>query len=209
MPQLLRFACVILALFFTGTLFSCLAPGVPACFSFFKTNINYGKAIITLPLLGFIVPILSYKNIASFFLTRHFALSICSALILSVIAHFWFTNSDALRFPSSFLLTLISYLFFSILPEEALLRGFLQKEILPWVGKGWAAHITTCAITAALFTLFHLSWIANLPLIGLIFIAGLLYGILYEVTKIIEVPIFCRLLTNILCFFFLPWQGVL
>lgn len=204
---LFRFALFTLALFFSAILCSCLAPQVPPCFSFFNVTINYSKTLLTLPLLGFCIPILSYQNIRSFFSSRSFVICILGAVCITLIAHFFFESSFSTTSPTTFFISLILYSLSSIIPEEALLRGFVQKELLPWAGKGWIAHAAVCGISAGLFSLFHLTWISSLPFFVLLFLVGYIYGILYQATKLIEVPILCRFLTNAACFFLFQNQG--
>jgi len=206
---LARFALAITTLFFSATLFSCLSPGIPACFSFMNVQINYSKILVTLPLLGFCVPILSYRSMSSFFVTRYFLFSVFGAFSVMAAGHFLSKNSFSLQFPTTFILSVFIYLICLIIPEESLFRGFLQKELLPWVGKGWIGHVVVCAISAGLSTIFHSIWIPNLSLLALMFIAGLVYAIVYEITKIIEVPIFCRFITSLLYYFLLSGKEFL
>lgn len=206
---LVRFGLAITALFFSATLFSCLAPGIPACFSFMNIQINYSKILVTLPLLGFCIPILSYRTMSSFFVTRYFLFSILGAFCVIGAGHFLCKNSFSLHFPSTFILSLFIYFICLIIPEESLFRGFLQKELLPWVGKGWIAHVAVCAISAGLSTVFHSIWISNLSFLALTFIASLVYATVYQVTKIIEVSIFCRFITSLLYYFVLSGKEFL
>ncbi len=209
---LTRFLLVSIALFVTGAVFSCLSPGLPHCFELYGTQINYGKIVLTLPLLAAIVPILSDKASWIRFFSRHLALSAIGAFIIIAIAYVLHPPSFSfffLKTPFSFLIWIPLYLIGTIIPEETLLRGFLQTELAHWTGKGFIGHAVTVLITASLFSLFHLIWVVDLDLLGLIFLAGVIYGSLYQITRTIEACIICRLLTSCLYFCILSREGFL
>ncbi len=212
MKGLSRFVFVGTALILSGAFFSCLVPGFPSCFKLSYAQINYGKTLIALPILGWLIPILTTKKDWNHFFIRYLWLSALGAIILILVAcrlyppTFSFTFFKAL-FP---LITWAPlYLLCTIIPEEALLRGFLQKELFQWIGKGFPAHITTVVISASIFSLFHLVWISDLFLLGLIFLAGCIYGTLYQITQVIETNIFCRFMTSCLYFCILSKDGFL
>ena len=209
---LARFVFFGTALFLSGALFSCLVPGFPSCFKLSSTQINYGKIVIALPILGWLLPLLANKKDWTHFFMRHFWLCILGSSLLIAMA-FYPTPTKLsfsfLKMPFSMITWAPLYLFFVIIPEEALLRGFLQKELFPWVGKGIVAHIITISISASIFSLFHLAWISDLSLFGLIFLAGSVYGTLYQLTNVIETSIFCRFLTSCFYFYILPKEGFL
>ncbi len=209
---LARFVFVGIALFLSGALFSCLVPGFPSCFKLSYVQINFGKILVALPILGWLLPVLSSKKNWSHFFTRHFSLSVIGALLLIAVAYYLHPPIFSFTFfktSFSMLTWAPLYLLCTIIPEEALLRGFLQKEIFPWVGKGLIAHIITVVISASIFSLFHLVWVSDLLLLALIFLAGCVYGALYQITRVIETNIFCRFITSCLYFCILSKEGFL
>ncbi|MFS8564505.1 MAG: hypothetical protein LVR00_09515 [Rhabdochlamydiaceae bacterium] len=53
-------------------------------------------------------------------------------------------------------------------------------------------HIGAVLISSVAFTLCNVYWIAGLEPLGFIFLAGLIYGSLYQYTQAIESSIFCN-----------------
>jgi membrane protease YdiL (CAAX protease family) len=209
---LTRFVFVGTVLVLAGSIFSCLVPGFPKCFKLFYTQINYGKILIALPVLGWLVPLLSGKAAWIHFFTRFFSLSLIGAFLLISIAYYLHPPTISfllLKNTSSMLTWTPLYLLCVIIPEEAFLRGFLQKEVFQWIGKGFVAHVITIVISSSIFSLFHLAWISDLSLLGLIFLAGCVYGTLYQITHVIETNILCRLITSCLYFCILSKEGFL
>ncbi len=209
---LTRFVFVGTALLLSGALFSCLVPGFPSCFKMSYAQINYGKFLIALPIIGWLIPPLATKKDWQHFFVKYFWMSALGAVLLIAVACRLYPPSFSFTFfktSLSFITWAPLYLLCTIIPEEALLRGFLQKEVFQWIGKGLAAHITTIVISASIFSLFHLVWISDLFLLGLIFLAGCVYGILYQITHVIETNIFCRFITSCLYFCILSKDGFL
>ncbi|MBS0628249.1 MAG: hypothetical protein JSS09_08570, partial [Verrucomicrobia bacterium] len=129
---LARFVLVGTALILSGSIFSCLIPGLPNCFKLFYTQINYGKMLIALPLLGWSIPLLSAKADWICFFKRSFALSVVGALLLISVAYYLHPPSLSfllLKNTSSMITWAPLYLLCIIIPEEAFFRGFLQKEV--------------------------------------------------------------------------------
>lgn len=90
-----------------------------------------------------------------------------------------------------FSLRLITTLFFIIIPQEAFFRGFIQREAFKWIGNSFKGHICSVLISSIAFTLCNVYWIAGLEPLGFIFLAGLIYGSLYQYTQAIESSISC------------------
>jgi len=210
LQNLPRFLFFVLTLFFSGAIFSCVLPGLPTCFNLSGVQVNYGKIFIAIPLIGLLIPNLSGKKSFSEFCKKDLPPSIAGAVLLLLLAlrfqppGFWQSfgaSLSPLRFPI--------YLICTIIPEEALLRGFLQRELFRLIGTGFPSHAITVLISSALFCLFQTVWISDLSLLLLLFVAGCVYGTLYEMTRKIETNISCRFLTSCLCFWLLPGQGSL
>jgi membrane protease YdiL (CAAX protease family) len=207
-----RFVITGAALILSGALFTCLVPGLPTCFKVSDAQVNFGKILIAIPILGWIIPVLSNKQAWAHFFKRYLWLSIIGSFLLIAAAFRLYPPSFSFSFFKSLLSLIIwapIYLICTIIPEEALLRGFLQKELFPWIGKGFAAHITTVVISSAIFSLFHLTWISDLYLLGLIFLAGCVYGTLYQLTRTIETNIICRFIASCVYFCTLSHSGFL
>lgn len=100
------------------------------------------------------------------------------------------------KIPAMLFVWLINNLIFVCIPEEALFRGFFQKEVGQWLGGGMLAKVVAVLATSLFFTLFHVKWVPSIPFLCLVFVAGLLYGTIYEMTKSIECSIFCHFVLN-------------
>lgn len=102
------------------------------------------------------------------------------------------------KLPAYFWLWSIVNLFLVVIPEEALMRGFVQKECFRWFGeKGIMANMGCILITSVLFALLHMNMLNNSSYVLLVFAAGILYGAIYQFTKAIESSIFCHYALNI------------
>jgi membrane protease YdiL (CAAX protease family) len=104
-------------------------------------------------------------------------------LVGAVHPSFQLPSAAWIRFPANLLLTAI--------PEEAFYRGFVQRELGKVVPK-WVALIAASLI----FTLAHLYWAPNLSILAFVFLAGLLYGYVYNLTGKLESAILCHFLLN-------------
>ena len=170
---------------------------------FFETEVNYGKLITGLLLLAWPVATLKTREDRLQFFKGALPLALLGALLLVIIAIYWQPTAWHPRFPLSFFGWSILYLFCTIIPEEALLRGFLQKEIFSLIGGGFKAHVGAIFISGMLLSLFNLTWIHNPSNFPFIILTGFVYSTLYQITKNVETSILCRFLVASLSFFFL------
>ncbi|MBS0650461.1 MAG: CPBP family intramembrane metalloprotease [Verrucomicrobia bacterium] len=100
------------------------------------------------------------------------------------------------KIPTILFVWLIDNLVFVAIPEEAFFRGFFQKEVKQWLGQGRLASFGAVLGTSLFFTLLHVKWVPSIPFLCLVFVAGLIYGTIYEITKSIESSIFCHFALN-------------
>lgn len=112
-----------------------------------------------------------------------------------------------LKLPSHFLVRIISNMFLVVIPEEAFFRGFLQREFATQIGKGWLGKGIGIASAALVFMLFHLAWTASPAMLSLVFVAGLIYGLIYEIGGHLEGSIFCHFGVNILHMIFFTYHA--
>jgi membrane protease YdiL (CAAX protease family) len=110
---------------------------------------------------------------------------------------------DVVRFDPKLLLLLLLFpfanLFLVVIPEEVFFRGFIQREIYESLLKGMPklAGASAVFLTALFFTLMHIFWVQSLPFLTLVFVAGCVYGAIYQYTKAIESSILCHILLNV------------
>jgi len=110
------------------------------------------------------------------------------------------------KFPPSFWFFAIRNLVIVSVIEEAFMRGFIQNEFFRWFGgKGAIANTSCVLVTAFLFAALHYAWVPSIPFLGLVFVAVIIYGSIYQYTKSIEASILCHWLFNITHFLFFTY----
>lgn len=124
-----------------------------------------------------------------------------ASLSLRVVA--WDPKIPTIFFPWFF-----NNLIFVAIPEEAFFRGFFQKEVGKWLGKGTWARVGALIATSVLFTLFHVKWAIDPSMLSIVFLSSILYGLIYEVTESIEASIFCHFLLNLVHFLFFTYPAL-
>ena len=200
-----RYLLVMAGFLIAAALFYHILLGFPAPIEFMGTEIIYGKLLAGLLLLAWPVSILSSSRERAQFLKSSLPLALLGALLLLIVVLYLQIASWHPKLSLSFLGWFILYLVCTIVPEEALLRGFLQKEIFSLIGGGFKAHVGSIFISGSLLSLFHLSWINDLSTFPLILLAGFIYSSLYQITKNVETSILCRLIVS--SFYFLFFSG--
>ncbi len=203
-----RFLIVSTAFLTGGALFFSLLPGFSAPISLSSPPlcIGYARACIGLILTATIGTTLTFRWSKEWNI-------VCSCSLMSAIGLFllmilwepvlWKPYLSLSYFPWAGLA-----LFFTVLPEEVLLRGLLQKECTAWLGGGIKAQVFSIGILTMIYPLFHLSWAENLALLLPTFVIGLTLACLYQITRMIETTILSHfLLLSILfcCFEKLPF----
>lgn len=106
------------------------------------------------------------------------------------------------KFPKISWFFALENLIFACIIEEAFWRGFIQNELFRvFGGKG----IVSVFLTALIFAGLHYFWVPSIPFLGLVFLAGLIYGTIYQVTKSLEASILCHWVFNMTHFFFFTY----
>lgn len=99
------------------------------------------------------------------------------------------------KIPSFMGLRLLKQLAFVCPLEEALYRGFIQRELSRYFEVSqWGSVV----VTAGLFGLAHYFWAPSIGILIFCFLAGLLYGAVYEVSRSLTLSTACHLLLNVL-----------
>lgn len=191
---LARLVIVSLIILLSGAVFTGLLSGFPTPFLISNAQVNYGKILIGVLLLGGPVTILNNRFEWIQSLKLSLPLSIVGASLLFVLTlslNFLIFKSICTSFP----LWTLFYLLGNIIPEEALLRGFIQKELFQKMGGKIAAHIFSVLLTSIIFCLFHTTWITNLSFLIVTFVSSIIYGIIFQITRQVESCILCRWMT--------------
>ncbi len=112
-----------------------------------------------------------------------------------------------LKLPSHFFIRVISNLFLVVIPEEAFFRGFLQRELSHRIGRGILGTALGIVGSALVFMLFHLNWGASPALLAFVLLAGILYGVIYELSGFLEGSILCHYAVNLLHMLFFSYHA--
>lgn len=169
--------------------------------------INYDKPFIGFFVIAFLLPLLrepvDWYQVA----LKAFPATIGVVFILAMLAIPSGIIDWHVKIPSHFLVRIASNLFLVAIPEEAFFRGFVQRELFKTFGPGPKGHITAVVGASLLFTLFHLGWTASSAMLGFVFLAGVMYGAIYQYTKAIEASIFCHFCVNLTHMLFFTYHA--
>ncbi len=161
--------------------------------------LNFDKPFIGFFPLALTIPLLSRMHIRSVAL-KTIALTALGVIILMVLALYLHLVDIDIKLPGITPIWLISTLFFVTIPEEAFFRGFLQREISEHLNTKWAGPFSVIVVSL-LFSLLHFTFIRDFSFLSLTFIASLIYGSVYHMTRSIESSIFCHYLFSVVHFF--------
>ncbi|HSX12440.1 MAG TPA: CPBP family intramembrane glutamic endopeptidase [Rhabdochlamydiaceae bacterium] len=217
---LLRALLVLLATVLSITLWMHLLPGFhnlkisdsfvqsPGAYPY-SFYLNWDKPFTGIFILAWAFPLLKtkeeFKRIA--FVTLPY--TVCAILIILLFAIWGNVVKWDPKMPAYFWLWAIANLFLVVVPEEAVMRGFVQKEFFDWFGsKGIWANVGSVTATSLLFALLHITFVPSATFILLVFVAGLLYGAIYQYTKAIESAIFCHFALNIVHMLFFTYPAL-
>jgi membrane protease YdiL (CAAX protease family) len=170
--------------------------------------VNYDIPFIGLFILALQLPLLRSKAEWIKIATKTVPISLLGIFFLALLA----TQSKAvaweLKWPSHFFIRIVVNLIFVTIPEEGFFRGFIQQELFKRLGQGAAGHIFSVLATSALFALAHFQWTTSFALLGFVFLAGILYGAIYQYTRAIESSIFCHFLLNLIHMTFFSYHAM-
>lgn len=171
-----------------------LSPGA----SPFSLYLNFDKPFIGLFVLVLGFPLLKDPSEFGKMLKVAIPLIICSVAFMVVVALFSGLVQWDPKFPKIFWFFAIENLLFACIIEEAFWRGFIQNEFFRWLGgKGAFANMGAVFVTAFFFAALHYFWVASIPFLGLVFLAGIIYGSIYQFTRSLEASILCHWVFNI------------
>ena len=168
-----------------GALFYNFLPGLPSPFSVLDTPVSYGKSFTGLILLAWLIETVKDKQTLVEACKSSFPLALSGTLLFVLI-----TKSYTPAVSTSALLV---YAFASILPEEALVRGFMQKELFTMMRGGVKGHFTCLFLSTGLSCCLHLAWVGDLSLLPLIICTSFFYSLIYQMTKKVEGGALCHL----------------
>lgn len=92
----------------------------------------------------------------------------------------------------------LSNLVLTSIPEEGFYRGFVQKTLCDYFNNKTTGKIAAVLLTSSLFTAHHIFWSPNVGILVFTFLASLLYGIIYLLSKRIESAMLSHFLLNLI-----------
>jgi len=170
---------------------------------------NYDKPFIGIFILAWSLPLLQTKHEWYLLLKKTLPFTLIAIIFLLGPAFYAKVIQWDPKFPTFGISWIAINLFLVVIPEEAFFRGFIQKEIFKWLGGKGAAHIGSVVVASLIFTLPHFIWVNQLPFLGMVFLAGLVYGSIYQWTKAIESSIVCHFITNLVHFLFFTYPALI
>ncbi len=174
----------------------------------YTLRFNFDKPFIGIFLLAFSLPLITSQTQLVKVLKLSVPLTVLGiAIMIGISLYFGLVKWDP-KIPMITFLWLIDNLIFVTLPEEALFRGFIQRELYHWFGQTPGAAVKSILITSVFFALVHLIWVAHLPFICLVFVASVIYGVIYQWTKAIEGSILCHFGLNVTHFFLFTYPAL-
>ena len=169
--------------------------------------INYDKPFMGFFVVALLLPMLRSCEEWYRLALKAIPLTMVAVFILAMLALPSGAIDWHVKIPSHFLLRIASNLFLVSIPEEAFFRGFVQQELFKTIGPGPKGHIIAVLGASLLFTLFHLGWTASSAMLGFVFLAGVMYGAIYQYTKAIEGSIFCHFCVNLTHMLFFTYHA--
>lgn len=169
--------------------------------------VNYDKPFMGLFALTFLIPLLRSPNEWYSMALKAIPLTVGAVVLMALLAIPSGTVDWHIKIPSHFLLRLASNLFLVTIPEEAFFRGFVQQEISKSVGPGLKGNIIAILGASLLFTLFHLGWTTSAAMLCFVFLAGVIYGSIYQYVKAIEASIICHFAVNFIHMTFFTYHA--
>ncbi len=169
--------------------------------------INFDKPFMGIFLLAWAIPLAQSKvEMRQMLLKKGLPLSILGVVLLAGLSFYL----GLIRWDPKFTLLIFIWpfvnLFFVTIPEEAFFRGFIQQELYQrLIPRTKLANVFAIFLTALFFMLAHLWWVTSLSYLTAVFIAGCVYGAIYQITKAIEASILCHFLVNLVHFIFFTY----
>lgn len=169
---------------------------------------NFDKPCSGFFVLALSLPLIQTKNQLKKMVAITLPVTLIGILLLIILSLYVGMIAWDPKLPPILIAWLFTNLLFVSIPEEAFFRGFIQKELYHWFGKTKAAAVGSVLITSFFFVLLHLIWVGNFYFLCLVFIASVIYGTLYQMTKTIESSILCHYLFNVTHFLLFSYPAL-
>ena len=178
-----------------------LSPGAIS----YRLWMNYDKPWVGIFPLAFLLPLVSSWQEFRKVIKMSFPWVALSVIIMFSLGFFTGIIKYDPKLPDMTAAFMIVNFFLVAIPEEAFMRGFVQRELCDFLGKGVLWQVLGIVATSVLFTALHVFWISDPRFLTLVFVAGLVFGGIYQYTKAIESSILAHFLFNACHFLFFTY----
>ena len=165
---------------------------------------NFDFPIAALFPLALYIPLVSSKEKFKKVLMFTIPWTVATVIILLGFSLYMGQAKVDLKLPAPSFIWLVINLLFTVIPEEAFYRGFLQSEIVKTLPNR-AAPILAILIVSLLFGFMHLLFVHSFGFVLAATLTGLLYGGIFQLTGSIEASIITHYLVNVVHFFFFSY----
>lgn len=171
--------------------------------------IKFDKPFIGIFLLAWFIPLAQSRAQVVNILKKALPLSVLGVGLLIVLSLcLGVVKWDPKFTPYLFIWPFVN-LFFVTIPEEAFFRGFVQEELHQYFNPlTRMASLWAVIVTSLFFMLLHVAWVQDLTFLSLVFVAGCVYGAIYQYTRAIEASILCHFLLNLTHFIFFTYPAL-
>lgn len=170
-------------------------------------SLNVQTPLIGLFPLALLVPLMKHwSDIPSFLLGL--LVGIVGIGVLAFCAVSLGAVSLDYKIPSLFAMRASCNFFLVAIPEEGFYRGFVQRTLCRYLGGSKRGNFIALLLTSMLFTLAHIYWSPSIDILIFVFLAGMLYGTVYLVSKRIESAICVHFLLNITHMVFFSYHAM-
>jgi uncharacterized protein len=187
-----------IAVLFSGLLFFYYMPGFTSQILYATLGLfHFGKPFAGFFILVFLLKLASNRKEFFNAYVKSLPLIIGGLLLLLGAAYLTKYVHYEPHLPSNFWLWAFRNLFFVCIPEEAFFRGFLQNEIRNAMPQKMGA-VTSIVLSSLCFVVIHLQISLSGTFLCMIFVAGIIFGLVYYLTDSIESAILIHFFTNLL-----------
>lgn len=155
---------------------------------------NLDKPVIGLFILAWVHPLLRQRSDVMMMLQELFPIAVLTLVVVLMMSFVLGYIRVDVKVPDFLAYWIWTNLFFTCVAEEALFRGFLQRQLTERLSKYRYGAIVALCVCAVLFGIVHVAGGLNYVLLAIL--AGLGYGWAYQRTKRIEASILLHFLLN-------------
>jgi membrane protease YdiL (CAAX protease family) len=184
-----------------------LIPGYPPFFLTPKFALGFQSAWIGLFPLAFLVP-LAQQSKDWIAVIRGVVVGCIGLVFLALVATLSGATHWDFKLPTFVGTRLLSNFFFTCIPQEGFYRGFVQTTLCTYFKNIKLGKILALILSSLIFTATHIYWSPNFQLLLFVFLAGLIYGTVYLISKRIESSIISHFILNFIHMTFFSYHAM-